>query len=89
MIKTISFSTLTGRTFENVPFDEDRFFDYMHRCGIQGINPTNQIILLLNNLFESELAHEPYDSIFELKFEYTEDFLNRYELMDNVLKYDL
>ena len=89
MSVTISFYTLAGRKFENIPFDIDGFFDYMHRCGIEGINPQNQIILFLHNLFESELAHQPYDSISELKFEYTQNFLDRYEMMDSVLRYNL
>jgi hypothetical protein len=89
MSKTINFSTLTGREFKNILFDIDRFFDYMSKCGVQGIPPENQIILLLNNLFEAELDHEPYDSVFKIEYEFSEEFIERYEMMDNVLKYDL
>lgn len=87
MSKTISFSTLTGREFLNIPFDVEGFFEHFFHCGTQGISATNQIILLLNNLFESELAVNPYDSVFKIIYEQTEDFLERYQMVDNVLKY--
>lgn len=89
MIKSISFYTLTGRKFENIQFDEDSFFDYMEACGVHSINSTHQVILFLNNLFESELEINPYDSVCKIEYECTKDFLDRYEMMDNVLKYNL
>jgi hypothetical protein len=86
-MKTIQFTTLAGRVFENIPFCEEQFFDYMSNCGVTGIPPDNQIILFIHNLYEVELAKHPYDSVIQIEYFYTQEFTEKYEMVDNVLKF--
>jgi hypothetical protein len=90
-MNTISFSTLAGRTFQDVPFDINQFYDYMTHCGVPGIPSDNQIILLLNNLYEVILATNPYDSVIKIEYAYqdNQEFKEKYELIDNMLKYNV
>lgn len=91
MSKTISFKTFSGRKFADIPFNEVDFFQYFRNCGVADLIPQHQIILLLNNLFESELELHPYDSVCEIDYTHiqSQEFIERYELVNNMLKFNI
>ena len=85
----ITFTTISGKTFENLQFDENQFFDYMRHCGVYGIEKENQILLFLNNVHEKLLEKLPYDSAFSIEYDYSQEFCRKYNQINDLLKYNL
>ncbi|WP_297092136.1 hypothetical protein [uncultured Draconibacterium sp.] len=88
-MKKISFTTLSGKSFNSVLFDENQFFDYMRHCGVFGIEKENQIMLFLNNIHAKLLENLPFDSVHFIEYDFSEEFYRRYAEINNLLKYDL
>lgn len=84
----ITFTTISGKKFENLQFDEEQFFDYMKNCGVYGIEKENQVILFLNNVYENLIIQTPYDSVHSIVYDFSEDFCQKYNQINDLLKYD-
>lgn len=85
----ITFTTISGKKYEGLPFDTESFFDYMRHCGVFGIEKENQIMLYLNNVHAKLLENIPFDSTNSVEYDFSEEFCRKYDEINDILKYDL